>query len=62
MQIFEEKYLKEMKEIEEKFLYNVSGVDEVELHIQMDKVLVDLIEDLGYKKIVEEYKKAEEHF
>lgn len=51
-----------MKEIEEKFLYNVSGVDEVELHIQMDKVLVDLIEDLGYKKIVEEYKKAEEHF
>ena len=62
MQIFEEKYLKEMKEIEAELLYALSGVDEEELHIKMDKVLIKLLRDLGYEKIVKEYKKAEKHF
>lgn len=62
MQMFEEKYLKEMKEIEAKFLYNLSGIDEEELHIGMDNVLVKLLRDLGYEKIIKEYRKARKHF
>ena len=62
MQVFEEKYLKEIKEIEAEFLYTLSGTDEEELHIRMDKVLIKLLRDLGYEEIVKEYKKAEKHF
>ena len=47
----EEKYIKKMEEIE-----SLYGDDEEELHIKADRLLCELLEELGYKKVTQKFK------
>lgn len=53
------KYLKENKI---SFYGKYYCLDEESLHKELDEVLIKLIKELGYNKIVEEYLEAEEYF
>lgn len=63
-----EDYLEEMKKLNKRHLHeetdeDYEDVDDNEAyHIKMDDILVRFIESLGYKEMVELYKKAEKHF
>lgn len=63
-----EDYLKEMKELNKRQLHEKTEndfeyVDDNEgYHSSMDNILVSFLESLGYKEMVEIYKKAEKHF
>lgn len=51
----ENKYIEELEK-NEKLMKN----DEEELHIYCDEILLDLLEDLGYKKVVKKYEEIKE--
>ena len=49
----EEKYLKELKKIQKHA--NDNWDDQEDRHIKEDGLLCDLLQELGYEKIVEQY-------
>lgn len=51
----EDEYLEKLEK-NEKLMKN----DEEELHIYCDEILLDLLEDLGYKKVVKKYEEIKE--
>lgn len=63
-------YLRKIADTKNKYLkpskYTYYGkyecLDEESLHKELDEVLIKLIKELGYEKIVEEYQDAEECF
>ena len=63
-----EDYLVEIEELNKKYVIpeteknNGYCKDEESYHIAMDNILLDIIEDLGYKEIVDKYKEARHWF
>ena len=68
MESLSEKYIRKIKEINDKYIYTTlkrkeeSCNDEEEYHKIMDNLLVELIKELGYEKVAELYEKASEWF
>lgn len=66
----EDKYLINIKDIKNKYLKEEKNAyfgkyccsDEEELHKQLDNELINLLEELGYQEVVNEYKEAKDYF
>ena len=64
----EEKYLKKLEEIMKEEMHvspkgrSIWCEDEERLHRICDEILIELIKELGYKKIVEKYEEAKFYF
>ena len=57
-----EKYLKEIDEINEKHVKNDYVVDNEGYHCEMDDLLENLLKELGYEEIVKKYNEASSFF
>lgn len=55
----EEKYIKKLNDIKEN---HKKGYDNEVIHGQFDEVLIELLNELGYKKITEIYEEESENF
>lgn len=61
-----EDYLAKIEELNKKYIYKYRNEDacedEEDYHIAMDNILLDIIDDLGYKEIVDKYIEARHWF
>ena len=64
--ILEERTLKEIKELNKKFLYKENGktkcYDEEAYHIEFDRTITTFLKRLNYKEVARLYDEAEEFF
>lgn len=64
------KYLTNIKNIKNKYLKKEKNIyfgeycctDEEELHKQLDNELINLLKELGYQEVVNEYTEAKDYF
>ena len=61
-----EDYLAKIEELNKIYIYKYRNEDtckdEEEYHREMDNILLDIIEELGYKEIADKYKEARKWF
>lgn len=66
--MIEEKYIEKIEKLNKEFIIPETEdnyekcKDEEIYHVAFDGILEELLEELGYKEIVDKYKKAQEHF
>lgn len=57
---YNEKYINEIEDL--KLQYEADAIDEEDYHRAFDDILCCLLREIGYKDIVFEFNKAQEHF
>ena len=68
MKDIQNKYLNEIIYIKSKYLKPIPSSDdywcedEEELHIELDDVLINLLEEIGFSEIAKEYLEAKQYF
>ena len=64
--ILEEKTLKEIEELNKKYLYDKNGIthcrDEEGYHAEFDEIITTFLKRLNYKEVAKLYDEAEEFF